>query len=292
MASNARRIVILTLSVALLSSCASPGPIEAPRAVCAVVGGVIGGVAAGAAGNHNIDEDEDTEVAAAAAGGALVGGLIGALLCGREPKPPRAAAAATPASGDAPLRVELSGTGTDEDGRVVAYAWDFGDGTRGQGPRTTHVYEKPGRYQVTLTVTDDDGLTGSAAAVVDATAEVAAQPAPTPRRIVLQGITFAFDSAEIRPEDEPLLDVAAEQLRSNADVRVQIVGHTDAKGTEEYNQGLSERRARSVADYLSRNGIARERLEIEGRGESEPVTSNDTADGRAQNRRVELDVLQ
>jgi OOP family OmpA-OmpF porin len=289
MASKARKIVMLALTAIPASSCSSTGPIEAPRGVCAVIGGVIGGGTAGAVADNQTDEDDN--IAAAAAGGTALGALVGAALCGREPQPPRAAVSAAPASGDAPLRVDLTGSGSDADGRVVGYAWELGDGTRAQGPRATHVYERPGRYQVKLTVTDDDGLTGSAVAQVDATAQVAAEP-PTPTRIVLQGVTFAFDSAEIRPEDAPVLDVAAEQLRSKPNVRVLVVGHTDDRGSDDYNQGLSVRRARSVAEYLGRNGIAAERIDISGRGESEPVTSNETEDGRAQNRRVELDVRQ
>jgi OOP family OmpA-OmpF porin len=280
-------IATIALSAALLPGCAS---VEAPRVVCAVVGGVIGGGTAGAVADHNTDEDDN--IAAAAAGGTALGALVGGLLCGGEKIAPVAAVSAAPGSGDAPLRVDLTGSGTDEDGKVVSYAWDFGDGTTGQGTKTSHLYAKPGRYNVRLMVTDDDGLTASAGTVIDAMAQVSAQPAVTPSRIVLQGITFGFDSAEIRAEDAPLLDVAAEQLRSNGNVRAQVVGHTDNVGRDDYNQGLSERRARSVAEYLGRNGIPTERLEILGRGESEPVTSNETADGRAQNRRVELNVLQ
>jgi outer membrane protein OmpA-like peptidoglycan-associated protein len=73
-------------------------------------------------------------------------------------------------------------------------------------------------------------------------------------------------------------------------VSVEVAGHTDATGTDEYNQGLSERRARSVVDYLVGKGIDRSRLDAVGRGESQPVADNGTRDGRAQNRRVELNV--
>lgn len=285
---KALELGVLTLSSALVSSCSSPGPIEAPRGACAAVGGLIGGISAEAAADSQTDEDGNVVLAAVA--GTVLGELIGALFCGREAQPPRVALSVTPRSGDAPLRVELTGTASDADGRVVGYAWDFGDGTRGEGARVIHLYITPGRYQVRLTVTDDDRLAASAFATVDAMAAVAAQPEPLPRRITLQGVTFAFDSADIRPEDAPLLDFAAEQLRGHASGQVRIVGHTDDAGREDYNQRLSERRAQSVAEYLGRSGIGSERLEIVGRGENEPVTSNETADGRAQNRRVEIDV--
>jgi OOP family OmpA-OmpF porin len=120
-------------------------------------------------------------------------------------------------------------------------------------------------------------------------------PAPAPRtaqRIVLRGVNFDFDRAEIRPDAAVILDEAASILNENAGVRVEVSGHTDATGTDEYNQGLSERRARSVADYLSSKGVSADRLDTAGYGESKPVADNATRDGRAQNRRVELNVAQ
>jgi OOP family OmpA-OmpF porin len=117
-------------------------------------------------------------------------------------------------------------------------------------------------------------------------------PAPAPRRIVLRGVNFDFDRAEIRPDAAVILDEAASILNENTGVRVEVSGHTDATGTDEYNQGLSERRARSVADYLSSKGVSADRLDTAGYGESKPVADNATRDGRAQNRRVELNVAQ
>src|SRR5262245_34906331 len=188
MATRARNFAMLALSAAFLQACASSsGPIRAPRSVCAVVGGLIGGGTAAAVADNQTDEEDN--IYKAAAGGAALGAVVGAVLCGREPQPPRAALNVAPGSGDAPLRVELTGSGSDPDGSLVGYAWDFGDGTTGTGLKTSHVYAKPGRYQVRFTVTDDDGLTASATGAVDALAEVSAQP-PTPSRIVLQGITF------------------------------------------------------------------------------------------------------
>jgi OOP family OmpA-OmpF porin len=117
-------------------------------------------------------------------------------------------------------------------------------------------------------------------------------PPPTPKRIVLRGVNFDFDKADIRPDAEVILNEAADVLGQNRDVRVQVAGHTDATGTDEYNQSLSERRANSVADYLASKGIDRSRLSTVGYGESQPVADNGTRDGRAQNRRVELNVQQ
>lgn len=119
-------------------------------------------------------------------------------------------------------------------------------------------------------------------------------PAPTPptvsRRIVLRGITFDFNQDTIRPDARPVLDEAAEVLRENPSVSVAVEGHTDAIGSEAYNQALSFRRAEAVFRYLVNSGIAPERLTVEGFGESNPVATNETEAGRAQNRRVELRV--
>lgn len=102
------------------------------------------------------------------------------------------------------------------------------------------------------------------------------------------GILFPFDSAELKPEARDNLRKLARSLGDNARTEVLIVGHTDSTGRPEYNQGLSQRRARSAADYLSDQGVARRRLRTDGRGEDEPIAGNDTEDERQQNRRVEL----
>jgi OOP family OmpA-OmpF porin len=104
----------------------------------------------------------------------------------------------------------------------------------------------------------------------------------------LRGVEFAFDQDEITDASKPVLDVAVEQLAGCPDIRVTIGGHTDAIGTEEYNNDLSYRRAKSAKDYFVQGGIDAGRLEVEGFGESLPVAPNDSADGRAKNRRVEL----
>lgn len=117
----------------------------------------------------------------------------------------------------------------------------------------------------------------------------AAEPAPAPKRkLVLRGVNFDFDSAKLRADARTILDEAVRVLREDGDLRVAVEGHTDAIGSDSYNQRLSERRARAVADDLIQQGVAAARLTVDGQGESKPVASNDTEDGRAQNRRVEL----
>lgn len=115
-------------------------------------------------------------------------------------------------------------------------------------------------------------------------------PAKPQRRIVLRGVNFDFDKATIRPDGKPVLDEAVRTLNEEAQIRVSVEGHTDAVGADAYNQRLSERRADAVAAYLRAGGISPKRMSTVGFGESKPVASNETEEGRAQNRRVEFRV--
>lgn len=108
--------------------------------------------------------------------------------------------------------------------------------------------------------------------------------------VLPEGVNFAFDSAQLRPDAVTVLDEAVTVLNRRSDIKVDVVGHTCNIGTEAYNQGLSERRAQSVYDYFVGNGIAADRLTTQGYGETRPAHSNDTPEGRAKNRRVELHV--
>jgi len=109
--------------------------------------------------------------------------------------------------------------------------------------------------------------------------------------IELEGVYFDFDKATIKPEGKVVLNEAAALLQKHERVVVEVAGHTDSTGTDAYNQGLSERRANAVRDYLTSQGVKASRLTARGYGESRPVASNDTKEGRAENRRVELVVL-
>lgn len=102
------------------------------------------------------------------------------------------------------------------------------------------------------------------------------------------GILFDFDSSALRPEARTNLRELANSLQEYNNTDVTIVGHTDAVGSDEYNYSLSERRASSAASYLMSLGVARNRITTFGKGETEPVASNDTDYGRQQNRRVEI----
>jgi len=107
-------------------------------------------------------------------------------------------------------------------------------------------------------------------------------------RISLYGIRFDFDRDAIRPESAPTLDEIARLLEDDPALRLSVVGHTDSQGGAAYNLALSGRRAAAVVAELARRGIDRARLSPRGAGMGEPVASNDSEDGRAKNRRVEL----
>ncbi|HSJ80315.1 MAG TPA: OmpA family protein [Thiobacillus sp.] len=114
-----------------------------------------------------------------------------------------------------------------------------------------------------------------------------AEPAPA-ATLVLEGVNFDFDKAVIRPQDYAILDQNIVALKEWGDVDVEVAGHTCNIGTEEYNLGLSLRRAEAVRNYLVSKGVSADRLTVRGYGESRPAVSNATREGRAQNRRVEL----
>lgn len=111
--------------------------------------------------------------------------------------------------------------------------------------------------------------------------------------IVIENVTFAFDSARLDLRSRSILDAALPHLLNNPRiVAVVLEGHTDSTGPQAYNQALSVRRAQSVFDYLVAHGMAANRLVVKGFGEMQPVASNATAEGRAQNNRVEINVRQ
>ncbi|WP_052668975.1 OmpA family protein [Nitriliruptor alkaliphilus] len=101
-------------------------------------------------------------------------------------------------------------------------------------------------------------------------------------------VLFAVDESTLLPEAEARLDDIVEVLEFYPDAPVEIVGHTDSDGAADYNQDLSERRAQAVADYVTAAGVDASRLTVVGRGETDPVATNNTAEGKQQNRRVEI----
>jgi OOP family OmpA-OmpF porin len=107
----------------------------------------------------------------------------------------------------------------------------------------------------------------------------------------LKGVWFAFDSSAITPESAAVLDEVALVFKRYPTLVAEMAGHTCNIGTEQYNQGLSERRANAVRDYLIGKGVAPEQLTAKGYGELQPMTSNATIEGRRSNRRTEMQIL-
>jgi outer membrane protein OmpA-like peptidoglycan-associated protein len=158
-------------------------------------------------------------------------------------------------------------------------------GTQSVSPTSTTTY--------TITCTGSGG-SGSGSATVSVA--MPAPPVPVqppaqqpPREVFrLEGVFFDFDKSDIKPEGRVKLDSAVTILNRFPDMRVEIQGHTDSIATEQYNIGLSNRRANSVKAYLMSKGIAESRLMTRGFGETSPAADNGTAAGRALNRRVIL----
>ncbi len=144
-----------------------------------------------------------------------------------------------------------------------------------------------------------DGALAAPVAAAPAAAPVAAAPAPAPAPApaVASKVTFAadaffdFDKSVLKPEGKAKLDDLTTKIK-DIDLEVVIaVGHTDSVGSDAYNQKLSMRRSEAVKAYLVSKGIEKNRVYTEGKGEKQPVADNKTKEGRAKNRRVEIEVV-
>ncbi len=110
-------------------------------------------------------------------------------------------------------------------------------------------------------------------------------------KIVLNNIFYDFDKATLRPESTSELERLMSMLKDMPTMKIEIAGHTDGKGADDYNLKLSQSRAQSVVDYLSTHGIDKTRLSAKGYGKTKPIASNDTDEGRQLNRRTEFEIL-
>ncbi|WP_343344229.1 OmpA family protein [Sphingomicrobium sp. XHP0239] len=104
-------------------------------------------------------------------------------------------------------------------------------------------------------------------------------------------VTFPVDSSTIQPGFQATLDQLAQTMATYDSTYIDVLGHTDSTGSDSYNQALSERRANAVSQYLSSRGVNGARIATRGYGEMQPIASNETTEGRAQNRRVEIKVV-
>lgn len=222
---------------------------------------------------------------------------------------PQTRTVVVPSSGQAALDFDLiaqpppggtvAGTVTDrETGGPVASAT-----VTVEGSDVTAVTDQNGRFNLdlpagtwTLQVSTED-FTGSPQVVsveTGRTSTVSIDLTPSLQEgdvLRFANIYFQSGSAEIQSSSYSVLDEIADLLKANSQARVEIGGHTDSDGSSSYNQGLSERRASSVRQYLVRKGVSSSMLSVRGYGESSPVASNDTPDGKARNRRIEFTVL-
>lgn len=197
-------------------------------------------------------------------------------------RPPRAMAKC-PAEAEANTLVTFDASGSsDPDGNPLTYKWDFGDGTTSSFtfPNATHRYARAGNFTVRLTV--DDGRGGS-----DTTTCTVA----IVRKVVLsekEQVLFDFDKADLKPAGQKIVADVVQEMKENPQLRAHLVGHADSVGSDQYNMGLSKRRAESTRNAMVRMGIPAANITTDWKGESEPVASNATREGRAQNRRVEI----
>jgi OOP family OmpA-OmpF porin len=120
---------------------------------------------------------------------------------------------------------------------------------------------------------------------------VDANGCPIKGDVVLEGVNFEINSDVLTGDSKPILDNVAKGLREHPRLQVELQGHTDSTGTAIYNLALSERRAKSVQDYLISQGVSASQLSAKGYGLTQPIASNATAAGRRQNRRVVMHVI-
>jgi outer membrane protein OmpA-like peptidoglycan-associated protein len=169
---------------------------------------------------------------------------------------------------------------SDPEGGALTYSWDFGDGTTASFglPMASHQYTSVGNYNVRLSVADDHGGSDTAMQLVRIFS----------REVIRSDVLFDFDRATLKPAAEQILGGIVQQMQENTGFQADLVGHTDSTGPANYNMGLSKRRAEAVRDFLIAHDIEAQRITTEWKGEADPVASNDTREGRAQNRRTEI----
>ena len=197
------------------------------------------------------------------------------------PNQPPVARLRSPAEGEINTALTFHGEESyDPDGGPLTYIWHFGDGTTASATSSTvaHQYASVGNYNVRLTVEDGQGGTDTTMSLV----------AVVKREVIRSDVLFGFDQATLRPEAQEVLAGIVQSLQKDTSSQAVLVGHTDSAGPAEYNMDLSKRRAFAVRDFLIAQGVGAERITAEWKGETEPVTSNTTREGRAQNRRTEI----
>ena len=253
------KITLLLMSVLLFNGCATLWP-DVPDYKTCVMGTSLSGFGVGGAVGNIVG-----------AGAGLAGGaLLGAVLCENKGMMPP------------PETKEESG-----------YFWpddQDGDGVRDSSDKCPFT---PAGVAVDsdgcALDSDGDGVPDYLDQCPDTPKGSVVDTEGCPRLLVkLQDVNFAFDSAVLTDEAKSILDAAISSINANPSDNISVEGHTDSTGSDAYNSQLSQRRARAVADYLAAHGVAASRLHAVGKGEAYPIASNDTSEGRRQNRRVEV----
>jgi OOP family OmpA-OmpF porin len=141
---------------------------------------------------------------------------------------------------------------------------------------------------------DNDGVTDDQDKCPQTPAGVAVDATGCPRQgsITLEGVTFELNSAQLTASSSAVLDTLARDLKKYPRLRIELQGHTDSSGSDEYNMRLSQQRADAVRAYLIAQGVPASQLVARGYGESQPIDDNTTSQGRARNRRVVMHVLE
>lgn len=257
--------IILLLTIILAPGCSSikdtlGDPVVRHCAAQTIGGAVLGGVAA------TTLADSKSSKAAAAAIGSAAGGTAGFLLCRRAFKQAQEMKQRLAAL-EEQQQQQSATSSTEGDRRASGEGTVLPDGDPPSGPMPS---EGGGQRVVeNLEVVDNRAI----------------------RLDLNSSLMFPSGQATLQPDAHAHLDVLAMSLEENPESEVVLIGHTDNVGSAEANKRLSEQRAEAVAAYLTDKGIGRERLETEGLGESEPIADNAMAEGRAQNRRVEVVIV-
>lgn len=142
------------------------------------------------------------------------------------------------------------------------------------------------------TVVGCDGVVAKQAAQAPAVKKATPKPVPTSEKVTYAADTFFdFDKSALKPEGKAKLNEIVAKIKDVNLEAIVATGHTDSVGTVAYNEKLSVRRAEAVKSYLVSNGVPADRIYVSGKGKSQPIASNKTAAGRAQNRRVDVEVV-
>lgn len=274
------KLSVVLLAGTMLAGCAGSDSREGTSPlICAAAGALVGGAGVAAASSGS--------AGAAGVAGAVIGGVVGMMLC---PQPVEAAAVAAVCAIEPPPGALLDEQGCATDGDMdgvvtgVDLCLETPEGVtvdafgcpldEDQDAVPDYLDLCPGTEYGAIVDPDGCPLIGQVL-------------------LVIEGVNFAFDSTDLDTISQDMLDDAAIKLnKTDAVLEVRVEGYTDSTGPEVYNMNLSSRRAQAVIDYLATQGVDSSSLVAVGLGESNPVMSNDSATGRAANRRVEFVVVE